>query len=366
MAALPLQFPPPGSADDIDLASLRQAVGVALREFLHSKNRTADNPRLSPLIEVLQDFVAAGGKRVRPLLCCCGWYAAAGSGAFAPVFQVAVALELFHTFALIHDDMMDASETRRSRPSVHRALAAGFEGHRDAHTAELLGRHSAILLGDLALVWSDHLLQTSALTAVQRAAVLPLLDAMRTEVMLGQYLDLCHAGRAGGDVESALQIARFKTAKYTVERPLQIGAALAGASPDTLAACTAYALPIGEAYQLRDDLLGVFGDPALTGKSALEDLRAGKHTALLAIALRNADAFEAAVLRRLVGDPTLDENGAAAVRGVLTATGAREEVEAMIRSRRRQALGALDRSPFQPAARTALRALARTTTERTA
>ncbi|QCX82621.1 All-trans-nonaprenyl-diphosphate synthase (geranyl-diphosphate specific) (plasmid) [Streptomyces sp. YIM 121038] len=277
----------------------------------------------------------AGGKRLRPLLCVTGWYAAAGQVPVPePVVRVAAALELFHAFCLIHDDVMDNSPTRRGRPTVHRTLA-------DRHppdcctlqTARKFGTGAAILIGDLALTWSDELVHTAGLTPGQLAMLLPLLDVMRTEVMYGQYLDLAATGHPTTDLDHALTIIRYKTAKYTIERPVHIGAALAGGTTALAEALTAYALPLGEAFQLRDDLLGVYGDIQITGKSPLDDLRDGKHTVLLAIALRAAAPHQAETLERLLGRPDLIETQAGEIRSILTATGARAQVEEMINLR---------------------------------
>lgn len=187
---------------------------------------------------------------------------------------------------------------------------------------------------------------------------------MRSEVMYGQYLDVTAAGRPTGDMEQALCIARYKTAKYTVERPLHIGAALAGAPPAVREALSAYALPVGEAFQLRDDLLGVFGSPEVTGKPALDDLREGKHTVLVALALQRADALQRRTLHTLLGNPRLDETEATRIRELLITTGARAEVEKMIGTLRAQALRALETAPFPPSAVADLRRLADIATAR--
>jgi geranylgeranyl diphosphate synthase type I len=189
---------------------------------------------------------------------------------------------------------------------------------------------------------------------------------MRTEVMLGQYLDLLAGRDQAHDLDLLLTMIRYKTAKYTVERPLHFGAALTGADDAVMNAFTAFALPIGEAFQLRDDLLGVFGDPAITGKSRLDDLRAGKATALLSCAIRRADAGQRATLHRLIGDAALDDSAAAVVRGILVGTGAVAEVEAMIQQRLYDGLSALAQAPFRAAASAALREIAYAATVRTA
>src|SRR5690606_33181977 len=198
---------------------------------------------------------------------------------------------------------------RRGRPTAHRALAAAYiTGGGRRSRAEAHGLSAAILLGDLALVWSDELLH-SGLGGEELTRISPLMGTMRTELMHGQYLDLLSTGRLSDDVEAALRVVRYKTAKYTVEWPLRLGGVLAGATPGVLDACSAFAVPLGEAFQLRDDLLGVFGDPAETGKPVGDDIREGKATVLMALALREATAAEEQILRTLVGSPDLAEDG---------------------------------------------------------
>ncbi|WP_239091578.1 polyprenyl synthetase family protein [Streptomyces sp. SID14478] len=316
---------------------------------------------MTKLVELLKEFME-GGKRIRPILAVLGWQAAGGTTDLAAVVRVAASLEMFHAFALIHDDVMDDSDTRRGRPTIHRRFAGR---HGDDRT-ERYGMSAAVLLGDLAFTWSDCLLHTAGLTPAQSSAVMPLISDMRTEVMLGQYLDLRATGELTDDVDATLTVNRYKTAKYTIERPLHIGAAIAGADAQTLAACTAFALPLGEAFQLRDDLLGVYGDVRDTGKSRLDDLRAGKNTTLVALALRNGSTAQKARLHTLIGDPALDESGAEEVRTIFAATGAHDTVERMIDDRHRLALQTLADSPFTAGALTALEHLATTATRRNA
>ncbi|CAM5521254.1 polyprenyl synthetase family protein [Streptomyces aurantiogriseus] len=345
------------------LRDVRQAVDAALAETLAAKRRSAA-PALRELIDTLHGFLFAGGKRIRPVMCLCGWYAADGRGDPEPVVRAAASLELFHTFALIHDDVMDNSDLRRGRSTVHRSLADLHRSRGGTGDADQFGRNAAVLLGDLALTLSDELLHTS-LTPDQLRAGLPVIDTMRTEVVFGQYLDLLGIGRPIGDLAHALELIRFKTAKYTVERPLHLGGALAGCSPAVADACTAYALPLGEAFQLRDDLLGAFGDPTATGKPAVDDFREGKCTVLMALAVARADQGQLRLLRSLVGRPDLTEEQADAVRAVLEATGARHAVERMIARRCRRALAALDRASFPRAATAVLRQLAYALSART-
>nr|BEK69096.1 polyprenyl synthetase family protein [Kitasatospora purpeofusca] len=349
-----------------DAAVLRRQVSAVLDGFLENKDGASAEPRMpAEVTQCLREFLAAGGKRLRPLLCVTGWQAGGGRGTPEAVVRTAASLEMFHTFCLIHDDVMDDSASRRGAPTVHRRLARHHRHGRSAAAAERLGASGAILIGDLALAWSAELLHTADMTSRQLGAVLPLVDDMRCEVMYGQYLDVTTAGRPTTDVAQALRIARYKTAKYTVEHPLRIGAALAGAPPAVHEALSAYALPVGEAFQLRDDLLGVFGAPRVTGKPSLDDLREGKHTVLVARALQRADAGQRRVLRSLLGAPGLDQAGADRVRELLIATGARDDVERTIGELRGRALEALRSAPFPPSAVADLRQLADAATERT-
>lgn len=247
--------------------------------------------RLAPSVDLLTRFVMRGGKRLRPEFLWCGWSAAGGAadGAEAEdVLTVGAALELIQTCALIHDDIIDRSERRRGGPSTHRAVA---DEHADAGLAgdsAHFGVSAALLLGDLALAWADDLFTASAQALRAVDSALPIWRSMRTEVLAGQLLDLLVTASITTDPDQqaadALRVNRFKTAAYTVERPLQLGAVLAGAGGATVAALRRYGADIGIAFQLRDDLLGVFGDPTVTGKPAGDDLQEGKRTLLLASA----------------------------------------------------------------------------------
>ena len=348
--------------------ALAQVSGL-LSSYLSAKAATATHPELARLARLLAGFVT-GGKGLRPQLCVAGWLAAGGTGPGDAVLHAAASLELFHAFALIQDDVMDGSATRRGKLAMHCALAtvypaaAGPDGADTSGKAFQFGCNAAVLLGDLALVWSNELFAAAPLSGAQRDAAGPVISAMRTEVIFGQYLDLLATGSKDGDVAATLAVARYKTASYTVHRPLQLGAVLAGAGPAVLDACRDVGIPLGEAFQLRDDLLGVFGDPARTGKPCLDDLREGKHTTLMALAMQRADPAQARQLRRMVGDPRLDEAGADTVRGILESTGARAEVERMIATRYRQAQAALREAPFTTAGSATLARLASNVVER--
>ncbi|MER7918704.1 MULTISPECIES: polyprenyl synthetase family protein [unclassified Streptomyces] len=362
MSAPPSACPGPW----VDLPALRQAVDAHLADYLDRKAGTAADHHMPPeIVDTLRRFVLAGGKRLRPLLCVCGWYAAGGVGDTTQVVRVAASLEMFHAFVLIHDDIMDQSLTRRGHPTVHQSFIRRLRPHRSRTAAVRLGTSSAILSGDLALAWSDELLHTAGLPADRLTALLPVVDTLRTEVMYGQYLDLLATGDLSGGTDVPLKVIRYKTAKYTVERPLHIGATLAHADACALDQLSAYALPLGEAFQLRDDLLGVFGTPHTTGKSRLDDLREGKYTVLIALALQHADPAQRESLDLLLGNPALDEGGADRIRDILITTGARTQVESMIRTRHAQARHALLRSTLPTHATRALRQIADASVART-
>ena len=349
-----------------DAADLRQRVTKALDTFLARQAADLDaiSDDLGPVADAVQEFVLDGGKRVRPAFCYWGWRGAGGADT-DDIVNAAACLELVHACALIHDDVMDGSDTRRGKPAVHKRFASLHRGEQWLGDAETFGRNAAILLGDLCLVWADELYDASGLPAeaLQRAA--PTYGVMRAEVMAGQYLDVLEQVRGVGDVERALRVARYKSAKYTIERPLHLGAALAGAAQRTLDAYSSYGLPLGEAFQLRDDVLGVFGDPRQTGKPAGDDLREGKRTVLVAKAHESATPAQAAVLRRLVGDPGLSHEGVERLREVIAETGALAYVEALVTQRAGEAIDALDHAPIEADAADVLRALATAATERT-
>ena len=333
----------------------------ALEEFVADRRRLLDDigPELAPLTDALASYLR-GGKRMRPGFCFWGHLGAGGADS-DDLVVAAASLELFQACAIVHDDVMDGSDTRRGQPSVHRAFAAEHRAQSWYGDSDAFGAGAAILLGDLALSWADEMLVSSGLAT---PAALRVFSEMRADVVGGQYLDLLEQARRTGTVEAALRVARYKAAKYTVERPLHLGAAMADAEPAVFAAYTAYGLPLGEAFQLRDDVLGVFGDPAVTGKPAGDDLREGKRTALVAMAMEKATPAQAAALDRHLGDPSLDEAGVDELRAVLTDSGAVQRVEELIAARSAEALAALDTAPITAEAATALADLASAATTR--
>ena len=347
------------------LDHVRDRVDRALQEFLGQQHDVllAAGQDLLPGAESIAGLLA-GGKRLRPAFCYWGWRGAGGPDC-PEIINAAAALELLHAGALIHDDLMDASDTRRGQPSLHRQFEARHARSHWHGSPAAFGMGAAILMGDLLLCWTDEMFHASGLPGEALRRGRPVLDQMRTEVFAGQYLDLL--GQATGDetLESALRVVEFKTTKYTIERPLHLGAALAAGGDAGLAgAYTAYGLPLGLAFQLRDDILGVFGDPAQTGKPAGDDVREGKRTVLLAIARDRATAGQAEVIDRYLGDPTLGEAGTAEVRAAIAGTGAVAECERMIGRHVSVAVAALAGAPITGAAREALAELAVAATAR--
>jgi geranylgeranyl diphosphate synthase type I len=364
-----------GSPDlDASLAAagldrLRAAVSAALTTFLDRQREVlgAMDPALVPLVDEVR-ALAGGGKRLRPAFAYWGWRgASAGTGEDDDaVLRAVAALEFVHASALVHDDVMDGARTRRGRPATHVGFAARHGGAELAGDGDAFGTGAAILIGDLALVWSDELLGSSGLSPESLARARAVWDTMRTEVTAGQYLDLLRAAGGLPGSHGALTVARYKSAGYTVQRPLQLGAAIAGAGSEVTEACTAIGLPLGEAFQLRDDVLGVFGDPAVTGKSADDDLREGKQTLLIALAEEQADDRGRALLRDLLGNAEAGPEDFDALRRLLEATGARARVEERITRQTARARAAIAAAPLADDARAALDALAVAATSRTA
>ena len=278
---------------------------------------------LAEPIETLRDFVAGGGKRLRPAFCYCAFVGAGGDPDDPAVVDAAAALELIHTFALVHDDVMDGSDMRRGGDSVHRHfgrrhLAAAWRGE-----PRRFGEGMAILVGDFALVYADTLMRGASPNA------LAVYDELRIELCVGQSLDLVGTALATTDTEVAYRIAVYKSGKYTVERPMHLGAALADRLGALAPSLSAIGLPLGQAFQLRDDLLGAFGDAATTGKPVGDDLREGKATPLVALAAARARAADRPLLARL-GAADLGLAEINALRELFVRCGAVDEIEAEI------------------------------------
>ena len=355
----------PSMGSPLDVENLRVRVHKAVTTFIDRQRGVLNgvSPDLEPLTEAVVDLLA-GGKRLRPAFCWWGWRGAGGADNDEALLA-ASALEFLQACALIHDDVMDGSDTRRGLPAAHRRFASLHRSASWLGSPEAFGVGAAILLGDLCLSWADQLLLESGLPAPDLARAKTVYDEMRTELMAGQYLDLLEQARGGGDAERAMRVVRYKSAKYTIERPLHLGAALAGASPEIAEAYTGYGLPLGEAFQLRDDVLGVFGDPEQTGKPAGDDLREGKRTVLIATTMERATPSQANAVRQHLGDPGLDSMGVAELRDIITTTGALTHVETLIDCLTDEALSSLGGVDLVEPATSVLTDLAYAATRRT-
>ena len=351
----------PGTPE-VCLSTIREQVGAALAAFT-AERRTlmvAVSGDVAPLVDQVLAFTT-GGKRLRAAFAYVG-YLGAGGMAGGQIASAAAALELLQACALIHDDIMDGSDLRRGLPSAHRSFEALHAGAGWSGDASAFGVGAAILAGDLCLSWADELLMTSGFDAARLASAKAIYDVMRAELMAGQYLDLVEQARAEGDVARARTVMRYKTAKYTIERPLHLGGALGGASEHLMAAYSQYGLALGEAFQLRDDVLGVFGSPEQTGKPTGDDLRCGKQTLLVAHTVADAEPTLARRFLDLLGSEAIDDEAMSWMQELIVDSGALDEVEAAIAHRTDEALNALSAVPA--AAADALRALAVAATQR--
>lgn len=345
----------------------------------HQTSELADlGVDVEPLLDHAREFLS-GGKRLRARFTAAAYLCVAG--AVDPllddvpqfVIDVAAALEIFHAAALIHDDIIDRSDTRRGAPSIHRAFATLHQKHGWRSDADNYGVASAILLGDLLQSWADEVF-SAALEQLQPSAARATrahFNRMRTEVAAGQYLDVLEEqlgafGLESEQLERATRVLVYKSAKYSVEAPLLIGAALAGASPTQEQAFSEFGLPIGVAFQLRDDLLGVFGDSEITGKPAGDDLREGKRTVLVGLTRQHLQTSAQRVFDELLGDPQLTAEQIAMLQKTLRDSGAVESVESMIEGNVARAFRALDQAQFSGGATAELKSLAERATRRNA
>ena len=325
---------------------------VALVEGERDRWAALDADLAGPFEEINR-MVQAGGKRLRPAFCHWGFVGAGGNAEDPRVVDVGAAFELMHAFALFHDDVMDDAATRRGAPTTHAVYAATHRESGWTGESRRFGEGAAILIGDLAFVLSDELL-IGVPDAVWR-----MWNELRTELNVGQFLDILGSVRRERRLEKAERIARYKSGKYTIERPLHLGALLA--APDRadtlLPQLSTFGLPLGDAFQMRDDVIGVFGDTAQTGKPVGGDLIEGKPTPLLARAVALASSEQQQMLDR-VGIEGLDAAGVAAIQQVIVDTGALAELEAAIERLADAAVAALAGSDLEPPARVELESLA--------
>ncbi|OKI41330.1 polyprenyl synthetase family protein [Micromonospora sp. CB01531] len=341
----------------LNVSALRERVERHLTGFLSARlAQTPDPGHDRVLLKPVVDLLLRDGKRLRPAFCFWGWRGAGGSDCHE-VLSAATSLELLHGCALIHDDVMDASRLRRGGPAVHSELATQHEAQGWRGRSDHFGLAAAIVAGDLCLVWADEMLRASGLPPESLTRAGPVFDAMRAETIRGQYLDLITQAEGALRAEDAIAVAQAKTAANTTVGPLRFGATLAGAGEDLLAAYTDYALPLGVAFQLMDDLLGAFGDPDATGKPSGDDLRDGKCTLLLAETRRRGGDGDARRINWLLAEGT--EDAVAELRALIEHSGARTFVEDEVTRLGSAALVALERAPLvDESARTILRGLA--------
>jgi len=353
------------SQNPLDEENLRARIQEVLDDFVQAHRRPLDEASSDAMLlcDSLQELLT-GGKRLRPAFSYWG-YRSTGAPHSDAIVKASASLELLQACALIHDDVMDGSDTRRGNPAVHRQFEAVHTSQAWQGQASSFGIGAAILVGDLALSWADTLLCNAGLSAEELIRAKSIYDVMRTELMAGQYLDLLEQARQDTTAEQARNVIRYKSAKYTIERPLNLGAAIGDASDAHQAILTTYGLALGEAFQLRDDLLGVFGTPAQTGKPAGDDLREGKQTVLIATARSANDDAVNALLSRHLGNLQISAEDVARLQDGLVSTGAVDYVEQQITKLTEQALEALASPLIETSARTALTQLAVMATQRT-
>lgn len=353
------------------------AFNTLMVEFFAAQRELLEgiSPETLPLLEAIESL-STGGKRLRALLSYWGWRGAGGApvteqrGSWS-IVKAGMAVELFQTSALIHDDIIDRSDTRRGTLSVHKRFEAAHEQNNWRGDAFNYGLTGGILAGDLTLAWSAEVFASLGEGAIYGSPARTIFDRMRSEVLAGQYLDVYSEVLDTEDADSALHralnVIRFKSAKYSCEHPFTIGGALAlqaralesgaGAISEehpVLAGYRAFGLPLGEGFQLRDDELGVFGQPEVTGKPAGDDLREGKRTVLVALTSAALSEQEAALLHDGLGNPNLSDEQVERIRELMVSSGAFAEHERLIEDKSRAVFEALDALELDELVRAAL------------
>ncbi|WP_083409534.1 polyprenyl synthetase family protein [Mycolicibacterium rutilum] len=345
-------------------AALRDSVLTALADFV--RTRCADDlagAGVDAAADVLTSFVD-GGKCVRSTFMYLGWLCGAADDVCA--LRAAASFELLHTFALLQDDVMDGATLRRGRPAAHVRFADWHRERALSGSADRFGEAAAVLLGDLCLVWAERMMRESGVPAAALGRAWPQYDAMRTELAVGQFADLVNDAAGFPELDQVLDVLRRKSGNYTVRRPLEIGAAMAGCTPPVLEQLGGYGEAVGEAFQLRDDVLGIFGSPEITGKPAGSDLSEHKATSVVVAAYRLADTPTRRRLTQLMSSPDLDDADLRQWRALIVTTGAVEWVEQLIDSRLAHALDLVDGGHFDATLRSALADMAAACTERAA
>ena len=327
---------------------------------------------LEPLIDFTQSLLS-GGKRFRALFCFWSWagyqqkeVVVSDLNIDSPIVGVAAALEMFHAAALVHDDLLDQSDTRRGQPAIHKRFETLHQSHHYAGSAERFGVAGSVLVGDMMLAWSSELFGDALLHIPEEAAEASCrqeFGRMRFEVMAGQYLDVLEENaaqtRAAGEaVARANNVMLYKTAKYSLEAPLLIGAALSGAGAEKLRGLSEFGIPLGLAFQLRDDVLGVFGDPEQTGKPAGDDLREGKRTVLVALTLETLPSSVKRIFEELLTSGEIEAEQLEFMRQAIVDSGAMEKTERLIAEHSNRSIEALANLDISDQGRNMLAALA--------
>jgi geranylgeranyl diphosphate synthase type I len=337
------------------LSHIARRVDARLQLLLDTERTrwSAFDPDLAQPIDEIARLVLAGGKRLRPAFCHWGFVGAGGNPDDQRVIDAGAAFELMHAFALFHDDVMDGSSTRRGEPTTHVVMSQLHEKNSWVGESRRFGEGAAILVGDLAFVYADQLL----LGAPQ--PVWSIWNELRVELNFGQYLDMLGSANSERRLVKAERICRYKSGKYTIERPLHLGTVLAAPekAEQLLPALSAYGLPLGDAFQMRDDVMGAFGETSVTGKPVGDDLREGKPTPLMAMATARANAAQLGVLQ-LVGNTVLNDDQVADVQAVIRETGALDQLEQLITSLTDEAIEAIGKAPLSQEARNELIELA--------
>ena len=309
---------------------------------------------LDPIIDYTQSLLA-GGKRFRALFCFWSWAGYLPNeltedqlSIDSPIVGVSAALEMFHAAALVHDDLLDQSDTRRSQPAIHKRFESLHSSKGYAGSATRFGVAGSVLTGDLMLAWSSELFGEAFrdVDPTSEANCRTQFSQMRFEVMAGQYLDVLEENAAPTRARSegvaiANRVMLYKTAKYSLEAPLLIGAALAGAEDSTLRSLSNFGIPLGLAFQLRDDVLGVFGDPEVTGKPAGDDLREGKRTVLVALTLETLPSSVAKIFDELLTSDEIDDDQLDFLRQTILDSGALAKTERLIAEHSQRSIEAL-------------------------
>lgn len=341
------------------LRDIADRVDARLRAFLAAeRTRWVEfDADLTVVFDELERMVVGGGKRLRPVFTYWGFVGAGGRPDEPRVIDAGAAFELLHAFALFHDDIMDGSVTRRGAVATHEAMQAEHRARGWSGDARRFGDGSAILIGDLSFVYADMLLAGLGPRGWQ------MWNELRVELNVGQYLDMLGSAQNERRPDKAARICRYKSAKYTIERPLHLGALLADENTALLDAYSRYGLPLGEAFQLRDDVLGVFGDSSITGKPVGDDLREAKPTPLMALALQKASGAQRSVLE-MVGRQPLNETEIGRVQQAIVDSGALAEMESTITRLTNEAIAAIGATPIAADVQTRLVELAHFVSDR--